>query len=248
MQKYFDYVYNPVYDLTTARLNQYRKLHNSCIEKFDLHENDKILCVGLGTGNELVTMFRKKCNLNIVGVDYSKTAVRKAHKKAKKLGGNVEIFLQDAHNLKFETGSFDKALCIHVMDFADDDKKVTAEILRVLKGGGKFVITYPSDRENAQMGLKLFIDNIHTRMNSGKATAAVFLESSIQAIAGIVYLPLLFRSNRKAYKRNELENIFSQISGLDYSIEEDTLYQDHIVYGSKLMKEGIYNASRGRIF
>lgn len=238
MQKYFDYLYNPVYDITTARLNQYRKLQTKCIEKLDLSENDRVLCVGLGTGNELVNILQKKRNLRIIGVDFSKTAIRKAHKKARKSGTNVELFLQDAHNLKFETGSFDKALCIHVMDFVDDDKKVTAEILRVLKGGGKFVITYPSDRENAQMGLKLLTDSIRNRINSDKAIIHVFLESSIQVIAGIVYLPLLFRSNRKAYKRYELENILNQISRLDYAIGEDTLYQDHIVYGSKLIKEG----------
>ena len=89
MQKYFDYLYNPVYDITTARLNQYRKLQAKCIEKLELFSNDKVLCVGLGTGNELTAMLRKSRNLNIAGVDYSKTAIRKAHEKAKKLGVRI---------------------------------------------------------------------------------------------------------------------------------------------------------------
>ena len=243
MQTYFDYLYNPVYDITTARLNQYRKLQTKCIEKLDLCENDKVLCVGLGTGNELVTMLKKKLNINIVGIDYSKTALRKASKKAKEFGKRVELFLQDARNLEFANSSFDKVLCIHVMDFVDDEIKVTAEIMRTLKNGGRFAITYPSGRENTRMGFKLLVDSIRNNMNSGKSTIATFLESFIQVIAGIVYLPLLFRVNRKSYKRNELKDIFYQVLDPSILIEEDPLYQDYIVYGKKLIKGENQDAS-----
>jgi ubiquinone/menaquinone biosynthesis C-methylase UbiE len=243
MQKYFDYLYNPVYDITTARLNQYRKLQSKCIEKLDLCENDRVLCVGLGTGNELVNILQKKRNIKITGVDYSKTALRKASKKARELGKSVELLLQDARNLEFEAGSFDRVLCIHVMDFVDEDRQVTAELLRVLRNEGTFVITYPSDRENTRMGFKLLADSVRNKKNSGKPIVSIYLESLLQVIAGIAYLPLLFRTNRKSYQRNELKVLFSRISDSNYSIEEDLLYQDYIVYGSKTIKGGIQDAS-----
>jgi ubiquinone/menaquinone biosynthesis C-methylase UbiE len=233
MRIYFDYFYNPVYDITTAPLNQYRKLQTKCVEKLDLRESDRVLCVGLGTGNELVTILKKNRNINITGVDYSQTALKKASKKAKALGKSVELLLQDARKLEFTNGSFDKVLCIHVTDFINEDGKVTAELLRVLKNGGTFVITYPSSKENAQMGLKLFTDSARSMKNSGKSIFNIFLKSFIQAIVTAVYLPLLLRSNRKTYKRGELEELFNQSSGSRYSIEEDTLYQDFIVYGRK---------------
>lgn len=233
MQTYFDYFYNPVYDITTAPLNQYRKLQTKCVEKLDLHESDRVLCVGLGTGNELVTVLKKKRNINITGIDYSKTALKKASKKAKALGKSVELLLQDARNLEFKNDSFDKVLCIHVTDFIDENRKVTAELLRVLKKGGTFVITYPSSKENAQMGFKLFTDSVRNMKNSGKSTFKIFLESFIQAVVTVVYLPLLLRSNRKTYKLSELEELFNQLSGSRYLVEEDTLYQDFIIHGRK---------------
>lgn len=243
MQKYFDYFYNPVYDITTARLSQYGKLQTKCIERLDLSENDRVLCVGLGTGNELVAMLKKKRNVNITGIDYSKTALRKAAKKVKEFEKCVKLSLQDARHLEFESGSFDRVLCIHVMDFIDEDRQVTAKLLRVLRNGGTFAITYPSDRENIRMGFRLLADSIRNKKNSGKSIVSIYLESLSLVIAGIVYLPLLSRENRKSYKRSELEVLFSQISGLNYSIEEDPLYQDYIVFGNKTMMEGNHDAT-----
>ena len=243
IRKYFDYLYNPVYDITTARLNQYHQLQNKCIEKLNLCENDSVLCAGLGTGNELVTLLRKKRNINITGIDYSKTALQKAAKKVKELEKTVQLMLQDARHLKFESGSFDRVLCIHVTDFVDEDRQVTTELLRVLRSGGTFVITYPSGRENTRMGFKLLADSIRNKKNTGKSIISIYLESLLQIIAGVIYLPLMFRSNRKSYQRNELEVLFSQIADSSYSIEEDPLYQDYIVYGSKTIKGGIQDAS-----
>jgi len=233
MQTYFDYLYNPVYDITTARLNQYRKLQTKCIEKLDLCENDNVLCVGLGTGNELVTMLKEKLNINIVGIDYSKTALRKASKKAKEFGKRVELFLQDARNLEFASSSFDKVLCIHVMDFVSEDRQVTLEILRVLKNSGRFVITYPSKKEGFSLGGNLLKEGIRSALNSKMHSIRVFLGLAAQITLGFVYLPLLARPNKRAYSRQKIEAMISHLSTGDFQIEEDSIYQDFIVSGRK---------------
>jgi hypothetical protein len=93
------------------------------------------------------------------------------------------------------------------------------------------------------MGFKLLADSVRNKKNSGKPIVSIYLESLLQVIAGIAYLPLLFRTNRKSYQRNELKVLFSRISDSNYSIEEDLLYQDYIVYGSKTIKGGIQDAS-----
>jgi len=61
---------------------------------------------------------------------------------------------------------------------------------------------------------------------------------------GIVYLPLLFRPNRKSYSRSELEAMITQLTTGDFRIEEDAVYQDFIVYGRKLTEGGKSSASR----
>ena len=243
VQTYFNIAYNQVYDFTTARLSRYQRLQETCVSKLELRENDKVLCVGLGTGNEIFHILQMNRNVNIVGVDYSSTALRKAYKKALRLSKEIELLLMDARSLEFPTGSFDKVLCLHVMDFVQDNEQVTSEILRVLKKGGQYVITYPSGKEGTKLGYNLLRDSIRNNLNSGKHRIRALSESLAQMMVTIVYLPLLFRPKRKCYSRSELEAMITQLTTGDFQIEDDPVYQDFIVYGRKLAEGGKANAS-----
>jgi len=233
IQTYFNIAYNQVYDFTTARLNRYRKLQERCVGKLELKDNDKVLCVGIGTGNEVFHILGMSRNVSITGVDYSSTALRKAYKKALRLGKEIELLLMDARKLEFAAGSFDKVLCLHVMDFIADNTEVTSEILRVLKKAGQFVITYPSDKEGPKLGFNLLKDGIHSNLDSGKHRIMAFLEFITQMVMGIVYLPLLFRPKKICYSRSQLEAIITESTTGDFQIEEYPVYQDFIVYGRK---------------
>lgn len=238
IQAYFNYAYNPVYDFTTGRFNRYRQLQERCVGKLELDDNDRVLCVGLGTGNEIFHILETNKNLDIVGVDYSHTALRKAHAKALALGKEIKLLIMDARLLQFPPASFDKVLCIHVVDFVEENDKVTREILRVLKDGGQFVITYPSDKEGARLGFNLLKDAIRHNINSGKHHVRALSESLAQMLVGIVYLPLLFRPKRKSYSRSELETMITRLTIGDFQIEQDTVYQDFIVSGRKSIEGG----------
>ena len=232
IRAYFDLVYNPVYDFTTARFASYHRLQSKCVVKFEFDDGDRVLCVGVGTGNEIIRILGINSKVNIVGVDYSKIALQKAYKKTLRLGKEIKVLAMDAQSLEFTTGSFNKVLCLHVMDFIEDDGKATAEILRVLKEGGQFVITYPSDKEDVKLGVNLLKDSIRHNINSGKFIR-VLPQLLAQILVGIVYLPLLFRPKKRFYSRRELEAIFSELTGGDFQIEEYPVYQDFIVYGRK---------------
>lgn len=232
MRFYFNYAYNPVYDFTTARLNRYHKLQEQCVGKLELRDKDRVLCVGVGTGNEISRILHINGNISIVGIDYSHTALRKAHRKKLPLGRQIDLLIMDARQLQFPTGSFDRVLCIHVMDFIEENEKVTAEILRVLKDGGQFVITYPSDMEGPKLGFNLVMDNVHSNIRS-KGYFRAFLTLVGQIFTSAVYLPLILRSKKKSYSNSELETIFAGLGLRDFGIEEEAIYQDFIVYGRK---------------
>jgi len=232
-QAYFNIAYNRVYDFTTARLRLYQKLQETCISKLEWKDDDEVLCVGVGTGNEVLHILQRNRNVNIVGVDYSKTALQKAYKKASRLGKEIELFLMDARRLEFAAGSFDEVLCLHVMDFIEGNRQVTREILRVLKRGGQFVITYPSDKEGPKLGYNLLRDSIRNNLYSGKHPVGAFLEFAAQMVVGLVYVPLLFRPKRKSYSSSELQAMIGQLTTADFQIEEEVVYQDFIVYGRK---------------
>ena len=233
IQLYFNFLYNPVYDLTVAHLNHYQELQCRCINKLDLKDNDNILCVGLGTGNEINHILQARKNVNIVGIDLSENALKKARKKALILGKKIEVRTMDAQCLDFETGTFDKVVCIHVMDFVHDREEVINEIFRILKKNGKFVITYPCRKEDVTLGLNLLKEYIHNHVNSGKNYAMIFFDLLARALVGILCVPMLFRPGRTLYSEHELEGIFFSLKAADLLIEEYALYRDFIVSGRK---------------
>jgi ubiquinone/menaquinone biosynthesis C-methylase UbiE len=232
LRTYFDLVYNPVYDLVTAKFATYGRLQSVCVEKFEFHDGDRVLCAGVGTGNEVIQVLGIGKNINVVGVDYSDSALNKAYKKALAWGEKIDVRHMDVQRLEFASGSFDKVLCLHVMDWVEDDNRATAEIIRVLKNGGQFVITYPSDKEDLGLGLSVLRDSIRSNGNSGKLGMLYSILSSA-VVGGIVYLPLLFRPKRRAYSRRELESVFSILTEGNFGIEEYPVYSDLIIYGRK---------------
>jgi len=235
LKTYFNYAYNAVYDFTTARLSMYRNLHERCIGKLELKDDDKVLCVGLGTGNEIFYVLDVNRNVSITGVDYSSTALRRAYTKALRVDKEIELVLMDARCLEFATGSFDEVLCIHVTDFILDSERVTSEIVRVLKPGGQFVVTYPQE-EGAKLGANILKDCYHHNVNSRNYIIGL-LAFLGQMLIGLLYLPLLLRKKR-SYSDHELQAIFAELTSGDFQIDEYPAYQDFIVYGTKSTEGG----------
>jgi len=241
LKAYFNYIYNPVYDATTARLHHYHELQAKCISLLGLNDGDKVLCVGVGTGNEIMGISQANCSVEIVGIDYSTTALQKARRKARNSGRPVDLRTMDAQQLQFPNGSFDRVICFHVMDFVPDCQRVSSEIMRVLKHGGQFLITYPSKKEGTKLAFNLLKDGIGCKTSRRR----YFMELMMLLTLGAVYLPLLFRPGRKEYSREQLRDMFFTLSTEMFHIEEDPVYQDFIVYGRKLGGGKIINATRG---
>ncbi len=233
MKAYFNYAYNPVYDSITGRLSCYRKLQERCVGKLELKDKDRVLCLGVGTGNEIFHILKMNSNVDITGVDYSFRALRKAQKKALARGKEIEVFTMDARRLDFTDSSFDEVVCIHVMDFITENERVTNEILRVLKSGGQFVITYPSKKEGMSLGFNLFKDIVRNNPDAGKPRVVAFLKSLWQMLVGTVYLPLFLRPKKRSYSPDGLLTMMSELSVGELQIEADPIYQDYIVYGRK---------------
>lgn len=235
---YFNYIYNPVYDFTVAQLHTYWKLQESCVEKLKLQNNDSVLCVGLGTGNEITQIVRINREVTIVGVDYSATALQRANNRAQKLGKSIETYIMDTQFLQFPAESFDKVLCIHVMDFVEDRDKATKEILRVLKDNGYFVITYPSDKENLELGQSILGDSVNYHIEKGQTPIMAFFKSVTQLVMSSVFLPLFLRPNKETYTREGLKTMINTITKGAITIEEYPVYHDYIVYGQKYLVKG----------
>jgi ubiquinone/menaquinone biosynthesis C-methylase UbiE len=232
MKFYFDYFYNPVYDFIVTQLSPYQRLQRASIEKLELTENDKVLCAGVGTGNEVIRILEASPHISITGIDSSKTALNKVQKKVREQGKTILTNLMDIQNMKFEEDSFDKVLCVHVIDFVPDYSKAVSEIIRVLKPGGKFAITFPSGKEDLSFGASVVGDAIREHIKTRKF-GKVFLTTVSTAVATFVYIPFLFRKARRYYKRTEVESLFFGIVPGKFQIEDFPVYNDFIVFGVK---------------
>ncbi len=230
---FFDCVYNPVYDLTTARLSYYQRLQEECISKLGFESDSMVLCVGVGTGNEVLRILKRKENVNVVGVDISDTALRRVYKKTLALGKEIKVLRMDAQGLGFSDETFDRVICIHLMDFLDNMGEASQEISRVLRRGGQFVITYPSGDVGFRMAGEI-VQNMCRNLRS-RRLEEVIKESLAVLGAMIVYSPmiLLKAPGQDLYSRESLETMFASLGFKNYNVEEDGVYQDIIAYGVK---------------
>jgi len=229
---YFNRIYNPVYDFIVGQIAPYHRLQETCISKLELNDGDRLICAGIGTGNEALRILDHTHQVQITGIDSSDTALRKAQKKARTQGIDIETKLMDVHRLDFPDETFDNTLCVHVTDFLADSGKAASELLRVLKKGGHFAITFPSSKEDLAFGISIIGDTIHSHIKARKYWKMLILFAAA-TLGAIVYLPFLFRRERRQYAKTEIEGIFATQKIQQLQIEEFPVYSDFIAYGIK---------------
>lgn len=226
---YFNQVYNPLYDFTIAQLSPYKRLQELCIDRLGLGAGQSVLCLGVGTGNELRLLLKRDPG-RVVGVDLSPQALARLRKKVRPYGEVVRLFPMDAHHLDFTPGSFDRALCLHLMDFLADPPRATGEMMRVLQPGGRFVITYPYGYDSWALGAAV----IKSALSRGwRGWARALLELGAGAGAALLYLPLALTSKPRFFSRGEIEGMFTALGVPDCQIEASPAYKDFIVSGVK---------------
>jgi demethylmenaquinone methyltransferase/2-methoxy-6-polyprenyl-1,4-benzoquinol methylase len=123
----------------------------------------KILDIATGTGDLAILMAKTKAE-QIIGLDISAgmLAVGKQKISQRKLDNKIEMVLGDSEQIPYPNDSFDAiTVAFGVRNFEDLDKGL-AEILRVLKPQGIFVILETSVPEKFpyKQGYKFYSNNI----------------------------------------------------------------------------------------
>ncbi len=90
------------------------------------HKNEKILDIGCGTGNQLMSLSRFGFNLS--GVDASPAMIEIARGR---LGNRCELKTGRAEDLPFSDNEFDIALLVNTLEFMDDPLTALKEAGRV---------------------------------------------------------------------------------------------------------------------
>ena len=136
----FGVITRPAIRATMARLN-------------DLPPS-RILENGVGTG---IALPHYRSDHRITGIDLSPDMLARAeHKVGQRKLENVEaLAVMDALDLEFEAASFDVAVAMFVMTVVPDSDKALDEMIRVVRPGGRIVIT---NHFSAEKGARAMVE------------------------------------------------------------------------------------------
>jgi len=137
-------IYFKSYDVLN-KLVPYQRLIGEVCQALEVKKTDKVLDAGCGTGN--VTLQIKKLGAEIIGLDNSPVALKLAAVKKENQG--IEFRLADLNQpLPFADGTFDKISANHIIYSLPQPQKTLAEFYRILKSGGRLVMTNPTTSPN----------------------------------------------------------------------------------------------------
>ena len=102
--------------------------------------NSLVLDIACGKGKSLL-LLAEEYGCNIVGIDISNINVAQAKARVKRLDNRAKLIVSDAESLPFIDGTFDVVLSECSFSSLPNKHEVALEIKRVLKPGGKLVIS-----------------------------------------------------------------------------------------------------------
>ena len=97
----------------------------------------EVLEIAVGTGLNLP---HYPDGVRLTGIEFLPAMLDIARRRAVELGRPVELRLGDAQALEFDDGTFDTAVCTLSLCTIPDDRTAVAEVRRVLRAGGRFVL------------------------------------------------------------------------------------------------------------
>src|SRR5688500_17103612 len=127
----------PLYDPLTQLLGV-RSVHRRLLDQADVRPGQRVLEIGCGTGNLLLTAKQTQPAATVVGVDPDLTALARAARKARRRGLAVQLDRGYADELPYADDSVDVVLSSFMLHHVPDDRREPAmrEVRRVLRPGG----------------------------------------------------------------------------------------------------------------
>jgi arsenite methyltransferase len=122
-------------NLANARAN------GAAVELLEVSSEHRALDVGFGGGVALRKLAARAGS--VAGIDRSEAAVRAARQSFRREieEGRVQVEEASVEAIPFADADFDRVLTVHTIYFWPDPERGLQEILRVLKPGGRFVLT-----------------------------------------------------------------------------------------------------------
>ena len=122
------------------------------INMLEIQPTDTVLEVGFGAGQGIKLATERACDGRVMGIDLSEMMVRVASRRNAQAvkAGRVALAQGNLTALPFEDQLFDKIMTIHTFYFWSEPSLALSELYRVLKQGGRLVITLSTGKINVR--------------------------------------------------------------------------------------------------
>jgi phosphatidylethanolamine/phosphatidyl-N-methylethanolamine N-methyltransferase len=124
----------PIYDVLISR-SSIRKSRRREMQMADFRPGQKVLIVGVGTGEDLPFL---PDDVIVVGIDITPEMIRRTVGKARPMSTN--FVLMDAETLAFADATFDIVIMNLILTVTEHPRTAMAEAVRVMRKGGKMLI------------------------------------------------------------------------------------------------------------
>lgn len=120
-----------------------REPHRELLRRLDLMIGCSVLDVGCGAGDMLLDFVASAGVVTGVGIDASEAMIDAARSRAEAGTLPVTFEVGDAQNIDFADESFDRVVCSRVLIHLERPAAAVAEMVRVLRPGGRLAILEP---------------------------------------------------------------------------------------------------------
>lgn len=211
-----------------------RRLFGRLIKDIEIKKDARILDIGSSTGTNL-RMLHDLGYKYVEGLDQSDEAIALCKSK-----GFMNVITGNACRLPYTDGSFDLVLATDIIEHIDDDISALREIYRVLKPGGKTLISVPAF--DFLWGSQDIISH-HKRRYRGKDVLMRLSQAGLNPILSfyfnyILFVPILLVRkairwlNIKPSSENRLNSpLVNQLLGYIFAIDTWSAPRLHVPFG-----------------
>ncbi len=167
MEKVFWQIYENVYDSILLRLNPYHELLKRALAAMQPLNTGPYFDAGCGTGNFMQLLAISSPGALIYGADFSPAMLSRAERKISAYQERVKLVEHDLNtDLVFDDATFVGISCLNVLYAVGNRQLLVGELARILKTGGKLVLTTPISEPKIGPIVKEHLDDLKSKYPS----------------------------------------------------------------------------------
>src|SRR6185436_11395216 len=121
----------------THQANAIWPQESTFFDDYRLPDRLDALDVGCGTGEVTARLAERYVKATLLGVDLIERHLELARSRCREFGDRVSFRSADAFALPFSDGTFDLVVCRHMLQAVPRPQEAMAEMVRVLRPGGR---------------------------------------------------------------------------------------------------------------